>query len=371
MNRMLWLFFVAVSAGPLETLRPYGRGGQESDLEKLRKMVEEDKRKAAGLPPVEEAPAAAPPVQETPAAAPLAPAPVPPPRRAAIKPNIVSRIASLVIPQPLTKGVRLPITLGAIAATVYMQQKSKNGGAALEASIQAECEELQKMTASRSAIEPPSGDRSEALAELRARKACLKSVLPALGQLSDGTTKPEDLQALTGSQRPGGLAKMSSAKLTELNATLAERITASGTLLAEYESLGQPPPPGFRMWSMSTLEERYDNITSKRAELIEIVRLLSQLGNQRMDWNLPAKTTEELSVYTEKLNKEVAEFLERKERQTLLGKIEAEMWRRKEETPIATGTLDTPQLKALLKKLKSSAASHAEAEEALQNKQSK
>ena len=56
------------------------------------------------------------------------------------------------------------------------------------------------------------------------------------------------------------------------------------------------------------------------------------------------------------VNRPGAVTAERKEKAELLGKIEAELWRRKEETPIATATLGVSELKALLEKLQQGGA---------------
>ena len=182
--------------------------------------------------------------------------------------------------------------------------------------------------------------------QFRARKSLLEEhILPQLNQLADADKQEQ----LHGGSKP--LAARSSTELADLNATLSARVEASGTLLAEYESLGQPAPPHFRMWPIEELRTRLNDMRTKREELREIVRLLAQLGGQRMEWSMPERSLEELAKITKKLKKKVRERAERKEKAELLGKIEAELWRREEEVPIATSSLSIPELRALLAKL--------------------
>ena len=96
----------------------------------------------------------------------------------------------------------------------------------------------------------------------------------------------------------------------------------------------------------------------------QVVRLLAQLGKQRMQESVPKMTKEELRGYASELGVKLAEAEERKEKAELLGKIEAELWRRKQEAPVATGSLDIPELKALLKKLQGGAPASAPEEAA-------
>ena len=58
------------------------------------------------------------------------------------------------------------------------------------------------------------------------------------------------------------------------------------------------------------------------------------------------------------LEEQVIEAERRKEKEELLGKIEAELWRRK-EPPVALATLSTKKLRKLHKHLKSGGASAA------------
>ena len=61
----------------------------------------------------------------------------------------------------------------------------------------------------------------------------------------------------------------------------------------------------------------------------------------------------QLQEYAASLEGKVAEAEKRKEKDILLGKVEAELWRRKEEPPVALATLSTSKLRKLLKHLKS------------------
>ena len=70
-----------------------------------------------------------------------------------------------------------------------------------------------------------------------------------------------------------------------------------------------------------------------------------------MEWSMPERSLEELAKITKKLKKKVRERAERKEKAELLGKVEAELWRREEEVPIATSSLSIAELRALLAKL--------------------
>lgn len=336
----LWLVLAGVAyvaAGPLSTLRPYHVA--DDDMQKLREAVERDRAAAAAAEQ-----------QEPPPAAEVVPAAVP---------KVAGRSLVSALAWPL-RGARLPVCLGA-AAAAYTVQRRRALLRRLADEIEGELCGLQLSGSRR--VEPPASassrsmsERRTALTELRARKALLDDVLPMLAQLYEGKQE----QALGGGKP---LAERSSAELVELNTTLSARVQASGLVLAEYESLGQPPPPGFRTWPLSTLKERHANMTSRRDELRDVVRLLSQLGRQRMDWSLPELSADELREHAAGLAAQVAEAAERKERATLLGKIEAEMWRRKEETPIATTTLSTDELRGLLARLQGTPPPTTTAEE--------
>ena len=181
-----------------------------------------------------------------------------------------------------------------------------------------------------------------ALAELRRRKALLSDhVLPLLTQLD---------QAVEGaSKRP--LVQRSASELEELNATLTRRVALCGRVLEQYEMLGQPPPPDFRSWPGERLEARLTNLTAKAPELKKINGLLSQLGRQRMDWAFAEWSVDALREHAAQLVEQVAEAAERKAKAKLQGQVEAELWRRNEEVPVALATLGCDELRALLTKL--------------------
>ena len=257
--------------------------------------------------------------------------------------------ASKVVARSSLAGVvlrraRLPLAVGAVGFAVHHTWVSR-----LASEVDAELHKLAKMTGIRH-VDPPSPlgrrnlrDHRAALTELRARSHLLaSSVLPLLRQLE--LERPPDAGA--------PLTQRSSAELAALNTSLTERVASCGALLAEYEALGQPPPPTFRSWATETLGSRLDNPTSKRAELQAIVALQAQLGRQRMEASLPEWSAAALREHAAALAAEVEEVSARKHKARLLGKVEAELWRRGEEAPVALATLTAEKLEALLAKLK-------------------
>lgn len=244
---------------------------------------------------------------------------------------------------PLLNGpAKLPviaIAAGVGAHRIWSARVSK----ALDADLDAECAALGELTLTKR-IERPSGcTKRAALEELRARKALLSEhVLPQLRSLEQAVDAP--------SKKP--LGSRSSEELLSLNTTLSERVSMCAALLSQYELLGQPPPPGFRAWPLDKVSERLANMTSKGAELREIVALMGKLGGKRMDWSLPEMSRDALRAHAAQLEEQVAEARERREHAEMMGKCEAELWRRKEEAPVALGTLSTDELRALHKKLK-------------------
>ena len=79
-------------------------------------------------------------------------------------------------------------------------------------------------------------------------------------------------------------------------------------------------------------------MTTHSAELKKIVTLLSKLGGKRMDWNLPEQSGEELKATIATLEAQVKEASERRRTSELLGQVEAELWKRNEEAPVALAT---------------------------------
>jgi len=192
-------------------------------------------------------------------------------------------------------------------------------------------------------------ERRDALSELQQRRTILEEdVLPKLAQLYP---KGKYEQAMVGGKL---LSLCSAAELLELSSSLEARVEISGLLLAEYESLGQPPPPHFRTWPLTKLQQRLTDVQSKRSKLHEISKLLAQLGRQRMDWSMPEWSAERLEEHGAWLAGQVEERSQRKQKAQLLGKIEAEYWFRNEEVPMSLGALSIPELETFLTNLKGS-----------------
>lgn len=334
------LLALSICAGPLETLRPYHVA--DNDLQKLREQVERDKAALAGGgdPSTDKA------------------------EDAGGIPEPVAVVATEIARRGLPLGkLSLPIGLAAGATTLILQHR-RAATKRLLADLDLEASKLSELTKS-TRVERPACTRG-ALDDLRARTALLEGdLLPKLAQLYE-QGKPE--QALAGGKP---LSQRSVAELEELSSALSERIDASGRLLAEYESLGQPPPPGFRAWPLAELSARLEDMTSKREELREVVRLLTQLGGKRIEWSLPTKSVDELRAYIAELAVKAEEAKERKEHKVLLGKVEAELWRRKEEAPVALGSLTITELQALLKRLRTPGAEAARDEAAARDEDGK
>lgn len=70
-----------------------------------------------------------------------------------------------------------------------------------------------------------------------------------------------------------------------------------------------------------------------------------------MDWELPAWEAERLETHAAGLKEKVETQAAHKEKQSLLGKVEAALWLRKEEPPIALHMMTIEQLRKLLAKL--------------------
>jgi len=177
-------------------------------------------------------------------------------------------------------------------------------------------------------------------AELRDRAGVLERLMPLYRQLE--VTVPQSL----GSKDAAGLR--------ELLASFEEQVEASGAVLRAYEALGQAPPPHFRSWDLEVLRERAANMTAKSELLREVVQLDAQLGRTKMDWDLPIWEPERLRAHADGLAEQAAETAAHKEKQKLLGKVEAALWLRKLDPPIALHMMTTPQLRKLLAKLNGS-----------------
>lgn len=185
----------------------------------------------------------------------------------------------------------------------------------------------------------PAG-RRELLAELRARRSLLSGhILPLLASLQE--------------EAPRALAANTALELEALNATLTDRLSAATDLLAAYEALGQEAPPDFRAWPLNKLEERHVNLTTKWAELNEVLRLEARLGRTKMDWALPEWPADKLRSRARELTLKVSELSARREKDELLGKVEAELWRRgQKEVPVGLPLKTTEELRELLATLR-------------------
>ena len=92
-------------------------------------------------------------------------------------------------------------------------------------------------------------------------------------------------------------------------------------------------------------------MTSKAELLREIVRLDAGLGRVKMDWELPAWGEDKLRAHAAGLREKSAAQAARKDKEEMLGKVEAALWLRKQEPPVALGSLSTEELRELLSKL--------------------
>lgn len=321
-------------AGPMDYLRPYDKfaGDQKALLEQL----ERDKAAKSGSPLVPPADEAQDELLQEESAAPEATSGV-----QQSKPNVGGAGGLRLGPIKLALG-RLPtsLTVVAMAGVGAHRLLSSRTSQALDDELDAECKALSDLTLTKR-VEPPAGcSKRQALEELRARKQLLtEHVVPMLKTLE---------QPLDGQK----LGARSSEELAELNTTLAQRVASCASLLSQYDLLGQPPPPGFRSWPLEDLDARLTKMTTHSAELKKIVTLLSKLGGKRMDWNLPEQSGEELKATIATLEAQVKEASERRRTSELLGQVEAELWKRNEEAPVALATLSIAQLEELLKRLK-------------------
>lgn len=247
----------------------------------------------------------------------------------------------------------LPVRLGIGIAVIATQQRRARLHH-LAYKIRCIVDVLRELTRSRH-IKMPKGvsgslrERREAFSELQQRKLLLEEeVLPKLAQLYQ---KGKFEQAMVG----GKLVSLCTAvELLELSSSLDARIEASGLLLAEYESIGQPPPPHFRTWPLTKLQQRLADLKSKHSKLHEISKLLAQLGRKRMEWSMPEWSAERLQEHAAWLTGQVEERNQRKQKAQLLGKIEAEYWLRREEVPMSLGALSIPELETFLANLRGS-----------------
>ena len=314
----------AKMGGPMSFLKP-DLANRKAEEELLMRQVDELRRADGEVPPP-------PPLEDAPADTQLAPAP------AKAERGVISPGGTLGL-----RRVRSPVVLAVAAGAagwrlvrVTVARREAEAVAELEAASGA----LSELLGTSVKEELPRG-RPAVLAlaaELRERHALLcDSVLPLYGQLE---LKP-----------PATLLQRSAKELEELSTTLAERVRACAAVLEQYESLGQAPPPTFRSWGVAQLEERAANMTAKAEVLREIVALDATLGRVKMDWELPAWDEGRLRSHADALAEKSDALLARKEKEGLLGKVEAALWLRKQEAPVALATLSADELRELLKKL--------------------
>jgi len=133
-------------------------------------------------------------------------------------------------------------------------------------------------------------------------------------------------------------------------------VAACGALLDEYESLGQPAPPGFRTWPLEKVNARLDHLTNKGEMLRTICKLNTKLGGARLDWGMPEWSEEKLEAHVASLRVEVEETATRKEKAVILGRVEAALWKRNMDVPVALATLSTNELYTLYAELEGKSA---------------
>jgi len=241
-------------------------------------------------------------------------APVPAPEEEEKKESFPSPVAVgrrlLQLPLPLAG-----VIAGVVAVRTFIVQRA-------EQMLASELAALAKQSGSKRIAAPSHARtllaRHAAADEVRARRRLLAKVAPLLAQLEQSTALSQ-------------LAIRPSEELTAMAEGLATRVDACGALLAEYESLGQPAPPGFRSWSLDQLTTRRAQLLAKGEVLRELIALGAQVGSPRLDWNLPEWSDEQLRAHVESLRAQASETTERKQKAALLGKVEAAFWRRCEE----------------------------------------
>ena len=177
-----------------------------------------------------------------------------------------------------------------------------------------------------SRVEPPTDlaglrGRLQALADARERRSLLREhILPLRAQLDEGAAAHS-------------LITLSLDSLAKLNGTLTARVLACGALLAEYEALGQPAPPGFRAWPLEQLRSRLDNMESKGELLRKIIALNTRLGGARLDWAMPDWSKERLEAHATSLTEQAEETRARKDKAAILGKVRLRVKVRAREAP--------------------------------------
>ena len=231
--------------------------------------------------------------------------------------------------------VRLVLPLGsATVAAAVRASRRRARRAALRTSVAELCQKL--------SLTPPPPDSSDAtmIEQLERLRFCEEHIWPACKQLEEHPPRSK-------------VMALSVAELEHLRDVLVRRVEACSRVLEAYVRLGQSAPPTFRSWPVETLDERTANITAKEGLLRRVGALQAQLGSRRLDWGLPAWDDAALEEHIAALESQLEDSRERKEREELLGKLEARYWMSKKDPPIGLPTMSTQDLKQLLKQLQS------------------
>jgi len=173
-------------------------------------------------------------------------------------------------------------------------------------------------------------------------------ILPAYAQLDEPA--------------PNNLICRSDAEIRQLNATLRERVYMSARVLESYDQLGQHPPPRFRSWKIEKLQARFQNMTMKAPLLRKLVAYHAQLGQVRMDWELPAWSEEALTERCAQLEAQVRESRTRRQKEELIGKAEAAYYMRGEEPPFGLAMKSSDELRQHIKNMRQPRATLREGE---------
>ena len=173
---------------------------------------------------------------------------------------------------------------------------------------------------------------------LRRLEFCRQHILPACKQLN---------------MRPDvEICDKCLSELELLSASLQERVKACARFLDCFVRLDQTPPSDFRSWAPDELNDRAQTIELKEPLLRKVLSLQSQLGSKRMDWSLPDWSEESLESRIMELESQLKVHQAHKEKQKLLGQVEAAFWIRKMDPPIGLSGLGIEELKDKLRQLK-------------------
>ena len=189
---------------------------------------------------------------------------------------------------------------------------------------------------------------------LRARR----SLLLRLQQRLEAVVKLKPKYGALELALPAGLWSKDEEELAAAERALEERTAACGVLLDLHERLGQSPPLGFRAWPLADLEARAAELREKMPQLRKVAALSAQIGQPRLDMSIAAWSAEKLEAHAASLAARVAAARARKEKEELLGKVEAALWRkdRSAEPPMGLSTMSTSELREVLAALEAPAA---------------